>query len=136
MKRIVRLISYICLHIMLAILFIDSNQNDKMYSFILGLIFGLICYFLKPSIDVTRKRMMDRTYYYLLFAFFLSFTSFIYKVKVTYEWFDGYGFKIWLNVISIILILKTMYGFICKSTDQKRNPTSDVKAKSLLRKKV
>lgn len=136
MKRIIRLISYICLHIMLAVLFIDDNQYDKMYAFILGIIFGLICYFLRPSIDVTRKNMMNRTYYYLLFAFFFSFTSFIYKIKVNYEWFDGYGFKIWLNVISIILILKTMYGFICKNTYQKRKPNSDVMAKSMLRKKV
>lgn len=135
MKKIIRFISYICLHIMLAVLFIDNNTNDKFYAFVLGIIFGLICYALKPNIEVTRRAMMNRTYYYLLFAFFLSFTSFIYKINISYDWFDGYGFKIWLNVISIVLILKTMYAFICKNRYQKKYPRNDIKASSLLRKK-
>lgn len=135
MKRIIRLISYICLHIMLAVFFIDTNTNDKIYSLLLGLVFGVFYYALRPSIDITRMRMIDRTYYYLLFALFFCLSSFIYKTSITYEWFDIYGFKIWLNVLAIILVLKTMYAFVNKNIYQKKNPDNTIKAKSLLGKK-
>lgn len=135
MKKTIRFILYICLHIMLAVFFIDNNSMDKTYAFVFGIIFGLICYFLRPCIDVTRKKMMDRTYYYLLFALFLPLASFIYKIDVDYDWFNVYGFKIWLNVIAAVLILKSMYAFICKYCYQRRNPSSYVKAATLLRKK-
>lgn len=135
MKKIIRFILYICLHIMLAVFFIDNNSMDKTYAFVLGVIFGIICYVLRPNIEITRKKMIDRTYYYLLFALFFSFVSFVYKISVNYDWFDVYGFKIWLNVISAILILKTMYAFICKDRYQRMKASSYIKASSLLRKK-
>lgn len=136
MKKIIRFIFYICLHIMLGVFFVDDNPVDKAFAFGLGIVFGIMCYVLRPSIDVTRKKMMNRTYYYLVFAIFLPFISFIYYENDTiYEWFNIYGFKIWLNVISVVLILKTMYAFICKNAYQRRYPSSFVKACSLMRKK-
>ena len=92
----------------------------------------MILIIIRPKRKEFWKKLRNRTYYYLLFAFFLSFLSFVDKVSVPYEWFSVKGFKIWLNFISLILIIKTIYGYASKDRYLKRNPKNELKAKSLL----
>lgn len=122
------------MHVMIAVFFIDKYLYDKLYAFVIGTICIVLLYVLKPNKKAIQKKMMKRTYYYLLFAIFLSIISIVYKVNVSYEWFSVYGFKIWLNVISLMLIIKTSYGYMNIDRYQRKHSHTDIKAKSLLSK--
>ena len=117
---------------MIAVCFIDSYIMDKLYAALVANACLIILILIRPKRREFRKKLRNRTYYYLLFAFFLSFISFVDKVNVSYEWFSVSGFKIWLNFISLILIIKTIYGYKFNDKYLKRNPRTDLKAKSLL----
>lgn len=120
------------MHINIAVCFIDSYIMDKLYAALVANACLIILILIRPKRREFRKKLRNRTYYYLLFAFFLSFLSFVDKVSVPYEWFSVKGFKIWLNFISLILIIKTIYGYASKDRYLKRNPKNELKAKSLL----
>ena len=132
MKRIFSFFIYILMHIMIAVCFIDTYSMDKLYASLVVIACLMMLITIRPKRKDFWKKLRNRTYYYLLFAFFLSFLSFVDKVSVPYEWFSVKGFKIWLNFISLILIIKTIYGYASKDRYLKRNPKNELKAKSLL----
>lgn len=120
------------MHINIAVCFIDTYIMDKLYASLVVIACLMMLIIIRPKRKEFWKKLHNRTYYYLLFAFFLSFLSFVDKVSVPYEWFSVKGFKIWLNFISLILIIKTIYGYASKDRYLKRNPKNELKAKSLL----
>lgn len=120
------------MHINIAVCFIDSYIMDKLYAALVANVCLIILILIRPKRREFRKKLRNRTYYYLLFAFFLSFISFVDKVNISYEWFSVSGFKIWLNFISLILIIKTIYGYKFNDKYLKRNHCNELKAKSLL----
>ncbi len=132
MKRIFSFFIYILMHINIAVCFIDTYIMDKLYASLVVIACLMMLITIRPKRKDFWKKLRNRTYYYLLFAFFLSFLSFVDKVSVPYEWFSVKGFKIWLNFISLILIIKTIYGYASKDRYLKRNPKNELKAKSLL----
>ncbi|MDY4494188.1 MAG: hypothetical protein SPE24_04785 [Erysipelotrichaceae bacterium] len=132
MKRIFSFFIYILMHIMIAVCFIDTYIMDKLYASLVVIACLMMLITIRPKRKDFWKKLRNRTYYYLLFAFFLSFLSFVDKVSVPYEWFSVKGFKIWLNFISLILIIKTIYGYASNDRYLKRNPKNELKAKSLL----
>lgn len=132
MKRIFSFFIYILMHINIAVCFIDTYIMDKLYDSLVVIACLMMLITIRPKRKDFWKKLRNRTYYYLLFAFFLSFLSFVDKVSVPYEWFSVKGFKIWLNFISLILIIKTIYGYASKDRYLKRNPKNELKAKSLL----
>lgn len=132
MKRIFSFFIYILMHINIAVCFIDTYIMDKLYASLVVIACLMTLIIIRPKRKEFWKKLRNRTYYYLLFAFFLSFLSFVDKVSVPYEWFSVKGFKIWLNFISLILIIKTIYGYASKDRYLKRNPKNELKAKSLL----
>ncbi|MCI6697276.1 MAG: hypothetical protein SO189_02555 [Erysipelotrichaceae bacterium] len=132
MKRIFSFFIYILMHINIAVCFIDTYIMDKLYASLVVIACLMMLITIRPKRKEFWKKLRNRTYYYLLFAFFLSFLSFVDKVSVPYEWFSVKGFKIWLNFISLILIIKTIYGYASNDRYLKRNPKNELKAKSLL----
>ena len=132
MKRIFSFFIYILMHINIAVCFIDTYIMDKLYASLVVIACLMMLITIRPKRKDFWKKLRNRTYYYLLFAFFLSFLSFVDKVSVPYEWFSVKGFKIWLNFISLILIIKTIYGYASNDRYLKRNPKNELKAKSLL----
>lgn len=109
------------MHIMIAVCFIDTYIMDKLYASLVVIACLMMLIIIRPKRKEFWKKLRNRTYYYLLFAFFLSFISFVDKVNVSYKWFSVSGFKIWLNFISLILIIKTIYGYKFNDKYLKRN---------------